>query len=316
MSRPAAARPDAPLRGIAFLIVGIAIFSLQDVIIRWLRGAMPIPEFVFLRTSFSLLPLGLLIWWEGGVRILRTRRLGLQLARGLLLLLSYHAYFVSVLMLPLADAVALFFSAPLFVTLFSIVLLRERVDARHWATLLLGFAGIVLMVRPDSGSINAGIVFALASTLIYALISTLTRWLGATEGATSMVAYMSVVYLSGSAVLGLALPGMLPTEGLPAGFDHLAGQWITPAAADLALLALCGLVAIVGFYCLVQAYRLAPASTVAPFEYSGIVWGVVWGYSLWREVPDGVTMTGIAIVVTSGITILRRERQARQREAP
>lgn len=302
-----AARVDRPLRGILFLVAGIAVFSTQDVIIRLLKDSLPVTEFVLLRSAFSLVPLALLIAYEGGIGIIRTKRPWLQIGRGLLLLTSYTTYYMAVVSLPLADAVALFFITPLFVTTLSILLLGERVDARRWIALVVGFSGVVVMLRPGQGMIDLGAVFGIASAVVYAFASILTRKMGTTESSTGMVFWMSMVYLGGSATAGLLTHDMMASPGAGAGMQFLLRPWVVPAWGDLAWLALCGCVAIAGFTCLVQAYRIAPASTVTPFEYTGIMWGALWGFALWDEVPDTWTLAGIAIVVGSGLTIIRRE---------
>jgi len=311
----AKATADAPLRGILFLVTGIAVFSTQDVIIRLLKDSVPVTEFVLLRSAFSLIPLAALIAWEGGIAVIRTRRPWLQLARGLLLLGSYTTYYMAVVSLPLADAVALFFITPLFVTTFSILLLRERVRPSRWIALVAGFAGVVVIVRPGQGMIELGAVFAIASAVVYALASILTRKMRTTESSTGMVFWMSMVYLGGSSLLGLATHDIPAPASADPAIAFFLQPWVVPAWKDLAWLAACGLVAIVGFICLVQAYRIAPASTVTPFEYTGILWGAFWGFVLWREVPDLWTLVGIGMVVGSGLAIIRQEAAGKPRAA-
>lgn len=306
MAPPEAERADAPLKGIAWLLAGVAIFSVQDIIIRYLSADLPALEFILIRTLWSFVPLAILVRLEGGARMLRVHHPGLHALRGVILLVSYTCWFLAIATLPLAEAVAIYLSAPLWITAFAVLLLGERVGARRWIALAVGFAGVVVIVRPGTEAFRLGALFALGGALFYALSAILARRIGRTDSSVSMVFSMSLVYLAGTLAWGIVLGDGWAMASPTLRF--LVRPWVVPTWEAVGAMALCGAVGIAGFHGLVQGYRLAPAGVVAPFEYTAIVWGALWGFAIWSEVPDAATITGVAIVVGSGLYILHRER--------
>lgn len=305
---PAVAAPDRAGRGVLLLVGGIFIFSIQDVIVRTVSGTYPVLEFVFFRTIFSIFPVLALVAIDGGLASLRVRRPGLHAVRGFFMFLGYTTYFLAVASAPLATVVALFFSAPLILTALSALILREPVGPRRWAAVLVGFGGVVLILQPGSGAaFEPGALIAVVSACFYAVSMIITRRLGAVDSGVSMVTTQTLAYLLLSGLAGFTM------QGIPLDVDaHVAVQfmfrdWIMPTAFDLGLMAACGLIAAAGFYGLTQAYRMAPTSVVAPFEYTGMTWGIVWGFVFWAEVPDPLTWAGIAVIVAAGLYVLHRE---------
>ncbi len=298
---------DQPLRAIAILCLGIALFSTQDVAIKWLSGGYPVHQIVFVRSIVGLLPILLIAHFDGGWASLWPRRPWLHLFRALLAFASYTTYYLALAALELADAVALFFSTPLFVTVLSVFLLKEEVGLRRWVAVLVGFLGVLVMMRPGSAVFEPAAFLAVAAALAYALSIPITRKLGASSTAASMALSMSLAYLAASVLIGLLWgDGSLAGSGHPS-MDFLLRAWRMPAGQDLAIMVYCGLIAGCGFYCLSQAYRLGPASVVTPFEYSALPWAVVWGFLIWGDLPDGLGIAGILLVVGSGLYVLHRE---------
>ena len=201
--------------------------------------------------------------------------------------------------LPLAEAIAVTFTAPLFITALSGPLLGEAVGVRRWAAVVVGFVGTLIMVRPGAESFRPEALLVLASALIFALNMLLTRRLTRTETNAALVTYTTVI-------AGLA--------SLP--FAALA--WQEPSTGDLGLFALVGIGAGSGAYLLVVAFRNAPAAVVAPFDYTTLIWASILGWMLWRESPEPAVWIGAAIVVAAGVYITRREmalgRRAREAE--
>lgn len=255
------------LRGVSFLVLGILIFSLQDVAVKGIGGDYPILEIVIFR-SLTALPLTLLFFrFEGGRGIPTTRRPGLETVRGLCYFLSYTTYFMGLASLPLAEIAAIKFSGPLMITFLSVVMLGERVGPRRWLALLVGFMGVLLIVRPGLSAFNIGSVFILLSVLFYALAAMFTRKLQTTDSSATIAYYSSLVYLLATVVL---VPPVILVGDFPGAHPSIAflfRTWATPSLLDGSIMTGLGLVWAGGMYFLARAYSVALASVVAPFEY-------------------------------------------------
>ncbi|MEM7223825.1 MAG: DMT family transporter [Pseudomonadota bacterium] len=309
MSQTTAAigQESAPYKGIAYLVFGLSIFTLQDVIVRLLSDGYPVHQIVLLRSLFTLGPALLIVWLEGGFRLLKTRRPVMQALRGSLMFISFGSYYLALTAMPLADAVTLFYSCPLFVTLLAVPLLKEKVGARRLMAVLVGFSGIVVVAQPSPEGFEPAMLLALLAALSYGLSSIMTRKLSSTEAGSTLAFYTTVTYLFASALFALVLgDGRYATGGHPSS-EFLLRAWAVPSLHDFGLMALCGLIAAVGFYCLSQAYRIASVSAVAPFEYCSMPWAVLWGYLFWAEVPSSTTLTGLSLVAGAGLYIIHRE---------
>jgi len=324
MTSPTAPRSHAPLRGIAFVLAGVTVFALQDAVVKGLSGQYPLLEIGFVRCLVTMGPMALVAWWERGRAGLGTRRPGLHLARGALAVTSFTSYYLALAALPLADTVALYFSAPLFLVALSSAALDEPVGRRRWVALAVGFLGVMVVLRPGTSVFEPAALLALLSAVCYAGSQTITRELGRTDGAATIALSSVTLYFFVSAAGGL-LAGRHAGDGagLHPSLAFLVRGWVTPGTADLGLMVLCGLLSGVGAYCLVQAYRAAPASVVAPFEYAMIVWAVLWGYVFWGNVPGLTTLVGVTLTVGAGLYLGRHEalderarRRARRETAP
>ena len=194
-----------PIRAVLFAIAGMVTFSLQDTIIKWVSGTYPLHEAVLIRSCFGLLLTLVFAHFEGGLAILKTRRLGLHVLRGGFIVICNAAYFVALATMPLAEAMALFFVAPLFITLLSGPLLGERVGWRRWLAVGIGMLGVVIMVRPSGAVIEYVALLPLIAALGYAGTQLMTRRLGATDGASTMSFYIQLALLAASAVMGLVV---------------------------------------------------------------------------------------------------------------
>ena len=283
---------DSPVRGIVIMLIATTMLSAQDILIKYLSADYEVLQVVFVRTAVAL-PIVLFVAARvRGRALLRTRRLGANLLRGLLFLAAYICYYSALAQFPIADVVSIWFSAPLFITALAAFILREAMDIRRWAAVTVGFVGILIMMEPGSGTVQPMALLALLSALFYAALTILTRHMGGTESAATITLYTLAVFLVGS---GATMPWL----------------WIPPTPADFGLMAAVGIVSATGHLCLAQAYRVAPASTVAPFEYLSLVWAVLFGWFIWGELPGASIVVGVAIVIGSGLYILRRETAAR-----
>jgi drug/metabolite transporter (DMT)-like permease len=301
-------RPNERLRGILFLCAGALVFSLQDAVIKWVSGNYPLPQVLAIRALVAFAPLFLLLRLDGGIAGLRTRQPGLQLLRGALLLGAYACYYLAIAAIPLAEAVSLSFSAPLFIVALSGPFLGERIGVSRWLAVIVGFIGVLVICRPGRAAIDPAALLTVAGAVFYAAAAIMGRRLGATARASVMAFYQNIVFLAGALVMG-ALAG----HGGAAEFSHASLQfllrgWVMPDLVDFLLIASTGLVAAVASWCLTHAYRIAEANVVAPFEYSSIIWGVLWGFLVWGEVPTLYTLAGVLLIVGAGLYVLRAAR--------
>ncbi len=306
-SGAAADEQNRPYRGILFLIAGVTLFSVQDVVIKSLSGAYAVHEIVFFRSIGAFLPVILLIYLEGGPSLFRSQNLSLSLLRGFLAFLSYSTYYLALAVLSMAEVVTLFYSSPLFITALSVWVLRERVGPHRWLAVALGFVGVLVVIQPGSVGFEPAMILAILAALFYAFSILITRHLGKTERGSTMSFYSIVAFLIASALAGLLFgDGRFEGQGHES-LDFLFRAWVVPPPQDLGLLLLLGLIAGLGFYCLTQAYRVSATATVAPFEYASLPWAVLWGYVFWGDIPGINTLAGIALIVGGGLYIIHRE---------
>jgi drug/metabolite transporter (DMT)-like permease len=275
-------------RGILFVVAAILVFSVVNAIVKWLVVRYSVVEIIFFRSSFALLPCLFLIATHGGVPVLRTRRLHEHITRSALQFISMTCIFTAFGLMPLADAVAITFSSPLFLTVLSIPLLGEQVRMHRWSAVVVGFIGVLIILPPGSGMLKSGALFALTNAIMNALLTIAVRRMSVTEASTALVFYQTLV----TAVIALIL---LPLF------------WVSPSLLDIGLFGAAGLLSGIGQYWWTQAYRFLPAAVAAPFSYTSMVWSLVLGYAVWGDIPTAAVLSGAVIVVASGLYILYRE---------
>jgi drug/metabolite transporter (DMT)-like permease len=301
--------------GIGFLVLGTLIFSLQDIAVKWIGGDYPILEIVIFR-SFIALPCTLLFFhFEGKRGWPTTQRHKLEYVRGFFLFLSYTTHFMGLAALPLADVASIKFSTPLMITFLSVMFLGERVGPRRWLALIVGFIGVLFILRPGSANFNLGSIFILMSALFYALSVMLTRQLGTTDSSATMAYYSSLVYLIAAFILAplASFIGEIPDAHPSIAF--LLGAWTKPTLLDWVIMSGLGLIWASGMYLVARAYSLALVSVVAPFEYVTLPINAMWGFIIWHEIPTLATWAGAFLTVFSGLYILYREQQERSAKA-
>jgi len=278
-------------RGAAHMLAGVLLFSVMDAAVKWLVADYPVHQIVFFRTVFALGPCLYFIRRAGGFATLRTRRPLVHAARGVIGLAAMGCYFYAFAEMDLADAKAILFSAPLFMTVLSIPLLGEKVGIFRWSAVIVGFVGVLAILKPDGEMIHLGALAAVGGAVLYALAVITIRHLSVTDSAASITFYFTLT----GAVAGTAMMAVF--------------GWVTPSLPDLALLAGVGLIGGVGQYSLTQAFRYAEAAAVAPLEYLSMAWALLFGYLIWSDIPEYDVFVGIALVVASGLFILYRERR-------
>jgi len=308
---PPGALPGTPARlnertkGVLYLLGGGAVFLFQDLVIKTISDRYPLPEVLAMRCVVAYVALAVLIHYDGGFRGIRTRHLRLQLLRAVMLFASYTCYYLSLAALPLAEAVGINFSAPLIIVALSGPMLAERVGWRRWMAVGLGFAGVLVMLRPGLGVFDIAALLPLGAAATYAVAQIMARHLGATDRASVMAFYQNTANFTGALLLGVLVGSGAYAESAHPSMQFLLRAWSMPEGVELLMIASTGLVAAVGSWCLTNAYRLAEANVVAPFEYTSIIWAVLAGLLVWGEVPDGYTIFGILMVVGTGIYVLR-----------
>ncbi|WP_298855214.1 DMT family transporter [uncultured Ruegeria sp.] len=301
--------------GIAFILIGILAISINDMLIKFLSGGYPLHQLVLTR---SLIGLGFslaLVQIEGGWRILKTDQPGLHLLRGLLIVVANLTFFTALAVIPLAEATAVFFVAPLMITLLSIPLLGEKVGPMRIGAVVAGFMGVVIMTRPweVGGEREVGLLVYFLPVLgafTYALNNVLTRFLGAKSKASAMAVYIQACFIVVSLLFWLvAGDGRFANKFESESLIFLLRAWVWPESTDRWLFVGLGFNSAVVGYCLGQAYRMADAATVAPFEYVGLPMAIFWGWVIWGELPNLPVAIGIALILGSGLFVFLRERK-------
>jgi len=307
--------------GIAFIMAGMVAISVNDVLIKQLSGAYPLHQMVFTRSAIGIVFSLMLVQWEGGWQILKTRRPGLHILRGALLVIANLTYFTALAVMPLADATALFFAAPLIITLLSIPMLGEKVGPMRMSAVAIGFAGVVIMQRPWAGSDALEVdrlilLLPLLAALTYAINQLLTRKLGVESKASALAVYVQGMFLVSSLAFWLVAGDGRFAEGVEnPSLVFLLRAWVWPTADDWIFFIGLGLNSAIVGYCLSQAYRMADAATVAPFEYVGLPLAVLWGWVVFAELPVWEVWLGIVLIVGSGLFVFLREQQKARRVA-
>ena len=302
-------RATPTLVGILTLTAGIAVFSVQDVILKQLADSYPLSQAMTIRSLVALpLMLWIVRWQDGGLHTLWTPGWRRMLGRGVLNVLAYTSYYLGLAVLPMATTVALYFAAPLFISLLAPLLLGEPAPRAARLAGLIGFAGVLLIVQPwagDGAALGMAALLPILGAFGYALSMIAARPLGRTETAAAMACWGNIGFVAAALAMSAVFGGGSWAEGSPQVLQFLVRPWIWPTPAALLGMAACGVIAAVGLTLLTQAYRVAPGPLVAPFEYSFMFWAVLFGWMFWDELPDFWAWSGIALIVFAGLLVLR-----------
>lgn len=282
--------PADRLRGLLLMMAAVLCFALLDSTAKWLAQGYAISQIVWARYLGGLIFAVLYSWPKHGWQVVKTRRPGLQALRGALLLSCTGCNFLALSYLPLAENASILFTTPLFVCALSIPLLGEQVGWRRTLAICVGFFGVLVIIRPGFGALHWAAGVSLAGAFLGALYNITTRKAAGSDSANTSLFYVGLV--------GTLL-------SLPFAFQ----DWRDPAGLDLALFCFMGLVGGFGHYLLTVAHGLAPASMLAPFIYTQIVWTTLLGYLIFAQLPDLWIFVGAAIVIGSGLYLIYRERQ-------
>lgn len=322
MTEIASATPlSRPAIAIGFVLGGVAAISINDMLIKQLSGDYPLHQMIFTRSAIGLMFTLVLVQLEGGFSILKTKSPWLHLLRGLLVVVANMSFFTALAVVPLADATALFFVAPLLITLLSIPILGESVGPWRLGAVAIGFVGVILMLRPWESDLEVEggrivLLLPVVGALAYALMQVLTRKLGGTTKASALATYIQTTFLLVSLGFFLVAGDGRYAEGVEnSSLNFLLREWIWPQGSDIYAFLALGLCASVVGYAMSQAYRTADAATVAPFEYVGLAFAVFWGWLIFGDLPGPVVLSGIALIFGGGLVVFLRERQKQKRLA-
>jgi drug/metabolite transporter (DMT)-like permease len=280
------------LTGVAYMVFGIACFAGMDAVGKWLVESYPVFQLQALRGTMVTLGLLAATPFFGGLGVLRSPWLRPHLLRALCGGLAFLFFFTSVRYLPLADAVAVAFGGPFIVTALSVPLLGERVDARRWLAITVGFVGMLLIVRPTGQAFRPAALLVIAASCCYALLMILTRWMHQrTKGTEPTFTFVFYAF---------AVQTVMGWLGAPFGWRSM-----TPSA--IGLMVLMGLLALAGQAGITLAFRYAPVSVAAPFEYTALVWATILGFVVFGELPEPGVWLGVVIIVVAGLYTIHRE---------
>ena len=292
-------------------IVGSSIsFSINDMSVKFLSGDYPLHQIVFTRAITALvLILLILVPLEGGYANLKTKKLPLHLARGLCMVIANTTFFLALASISLPEATSIFFVAPLIISAFSVIFLGEKVGLRRWGAVGVGFIGVVVMMRPGTGSFQLAMLLPIIAATAYASSHMLTRKMGMAEKASTMTFYIQITFLFVSTMIGLVCgDGRFSGTG-NASLEFMFRPWVMPQATDFMIMIGIGLLSTTGAYLVSQAYRMSEAALVAPLEYMVVPLSIFWGITVFGEWPDIVAWLGIALILGAGLFVFMREVQ-------
>ena len=269
------------------MLLAVFMFSFGDGIGKFIVATYSVGQLLCLRACAALLLLSPLIWRHRAA-FASMERPRLQLLRVLLSTLEVAAFFLATVYLPLADVITYYLACPIFVTALSAIVLREPVGWRRWSAIMIGFCGVLIALHPSSRTISWPAMIALGGSLCFSILMLITRHLRATPDIV-----MATSQFFGTLTLGALMS--------PFG-------WVTPSAGSLVLFAVAGLISVSALLCVNRSLKLAPASVVVPYQYSMIVWAIMFGIVVFGDLPSWPTLAGAAVIIGAGLYIFLRER--------
>ena len=296
------------LLSIGFVFTASVAFSVNDLVFKLLSDTYPLHQMMFVRALVALMfCVSIIVPMSGGRAALRTRRPQMHLLRGFFVIISNITLYTGLAFLPLADTIAVFFSAPLMITVLSFAILSEKIGIWRWTAVIAGFLGVLLIMKPANASIGWSTVLPIAAAFTYAIVQVITRWIGLTERAATLFFYNQVIFVTFSAAIGLWVgDGRFATPDNPA-LNFLLRAWVPISNWDLTMLIILGALSAGGGYLMTRAYQQSPSNLVAPFEYVALIMAVVWGFAFFGRLPDLVASLGILLILASGVGITLRE---------
>jgi drug/metabolite transporter (DMT)-like permease len=290
-SPPLAARGSERIAGILWMMLAMASYSFLDAQTKYLSDHMPVLQVAWARSFGMFVVVGLVLWPRHGLGIYRTRRHGLQLGRGVMVLGSAATFILAISYVPLADAAAITFVGPILITALGALVLKEETDGRHWIVLVIGLLGTMVVIRPGLGVFQPEALIAFGSVAMFACFQLAARSLGTTDDVRTTISWTALV---GAVIMTAVLPFV----------------WTTPTD-PLVILMFCtlGVWGGLGEYAMIKAITIAPIATVAPFQYTMILWATLYGFSMFGDLPDVWTLAGAGILIATGLYSFYRDRE-------
>ncbi|MDG4899717.1 MULTISPECIES: DMT family transporter [unclassified Mesorhizobium] len=276
------------LAGILLMLAGDFMFALNDAMGKWLVASFSVGQVVLVRSIGAFLVLGPMIANQGAGKLFQVERPVLQVLRVAATTLDTGLFYAAVVYLPLADVMSFYMAGPIYVAALSHLLLGEKVGWRRWLAILVGFCGVLIILKPSSAAFSLSSAYALIGSIAFGFAIILGRRLRGTSD-TTLVTWQTI----GTLIVGGALA---------------IGAWRTPSALDFGAMLLLGIVSCAAHLMITRALKLAPASTLAPLHYSLLLWAIVFGLVFFGDVPSPRILAGSAIVVLAGIFIFHRQK--------
>jgi len=270
--------------------------------IKLISGNYALHQIILIRSILAILfTLLVFVPIDGGLKYLLTKRLGLHLLRGFGIVIANLCFFTALVTVPLGEAVAIFFVAPLMITALSVFIIREEVGLSSWIAVLVGLLGVLIILRPGFEEFNPGYILPLVAALAYALVQIITGKMGENEKASSMAFYIQLIFIVVCSLFGLFFgDGHLADPSQPI-INYLFRPWTIPSWVDGMIMIGVGLLSGVGAYFISQAYRISKGSVVAPFEYVALPLAIFWSITLFGDWPDMASWMGIVLIAGAGI---------------
>lgn len=278
------------LMGIGLAVLGFSFFSVQDATVKWLATTYPILQLLCIRSTLIVL----CILAVGGRKVvaesIASPNKGAFAVRAILILVAWLCYYTASRSLGLAELTTLYFAAPIIVVILSVFVLKETVGPARWIAVCIGFGGVIVAVGPSGAMPIEPAMLTLVAAAIWAVTAVLVRMTSRTDKPRTQVAVSNLIT---AALCALPLPWI----------------WVTPTGFDLVLISGLGFIGGVGQFAYFASFRLAPASALAPFEYSALIWAFLWGYLIWGAIPAVVVFVGAGLIMASGLALVLVERR-------
>ena len=305
------ARPTRTRAAVGFVMAATFVMAFQDAIVKFVSADLPLWQIFTLRSLIAIALLTALLFLGIGGQGLRPRAPGWVLLRGALLVAMYVAFYAALPFVELSVVAAAYYTGPLFIALFAALLIGERLTRRQGLGILLGFAGVLVILQPGGEGFSAAMLIPIASAVFYALAMVLTRGRCVGETAISLSIALNLCFIA----CGLAMTGLLLLANLPPAaaqrYPFLLGAWVPMGAWEWGVLGLLALLNVWIHLMLARAYQTGVAPVVASFDYSYLVFAVLWGYLLLAELPTLATLVGMAMIAAAGLLSILRGRRAR-----
>lgn len=293
--------------GIIAVEAGVMSFVFQDLAMKSLGVDMSVWQLQVLRSLIGLVPLAIGAYFIVGKVAFVIHNWRLHLFRGILGFTGYSTFYVGLMQLPVAEAGALFYTSPIIITALSSIVLKERLGIYRICAVIVGFAGILVMLRPGFSVFSWASILPLYSAFAYAVTMVVVRHFRSTETATGLAIYVNVSYILYASAGSVLAHWLVSDPSIDSIFYPVLRDWSAVQAGQIPFLICLGLAGICGHLLMTFAYKTAPASTIAPFDYTYVALIVIGGFLFWDEVPDAYTLLGIVMIVGSGVFIAIRE---------